>query len=607
MTLPVTLSFHEDESLISLVSRLARANGYITMQSFLESTYTNREAIVRGDHIALAEISELSGFSIERLANASAVHQRPGSNWKLGYAIFNKEMRPGKMLRYCPHCVLDDIDRQPGRSIAKPYARSWWSCRGIEGCPEHGRKLVEHLVTSFDQRDDFATFVDQNVQTIRNQARNHQLSSAPLMDRFLRDRIFKRAEGDDLVDTLDVHIVAELSGYLGTFIAIHKLTDLQDEATDQREWGFRLICKGQAELERTIIETIDQKRPMARFVLDFFGPIMLWLRRNQSKPAYEPVITLFQEIAERNMPFGPGMEFVRPIERRYLFCVNSAHEEYGIHKERIKALIIQHGLTTRLQLHNSSIYFDAEKARSIFEEANATVNGKEAASILGVGEASFRKLIEAGILGSSELRKKRDHLHILKSDFQDFVAKLTKNAETCSEENPEWRAPVKGRAFGLTFPQIIEKIIEGHAKVRIMPGSEGLLKRLRVHFDVVKPINFYKRNEVYTPVEDATHASHALASHLLGASGITLSELIKKGYVREKPASRRSLRLVEKSSIREFKEHYISLTNLREILGINRSGMKKHLADLGLFPLLGLNSNFTSYYSLSDLRKKNLI
>ncbi|MCO7729028.1 TniQ family protein [Brucella intermedia] len=287
MTLPVTLSFHEDESLISLVSRLARANGYTTMQSFLESTYTNREAIVRGDHVALGEISELSGISIERLADASIVHQHPGSNWKLGHAIFNKEMRPGKMLRYCPHCVLDDMETGIGRAISRPYARSWWSCRGIEGCPEHGRKLVEHLVTSFDQRDDFATFVEQNVQTIRNQARNHQQSSAPLLDRFLRDRISKPAKADDLVDTLDVHIVAELSRYLGTFIAIHKLADLQDEATDQREWGFRLICKGQAELERTIIETIDQKRPMARFVLDFFGPIMLWLRRNQSKPAYD--------------------------------------------------------------------------------------------------------------------------------------------------------------------------------------------------------------------------------------------------------------------------------------------------------------------------------
>ncbi|MFQ0815356.1 hypothetical protein AVM02_02325 [Brucella anthropi] len=224
MTLPVTLPFHEDESPISLVSRLARANSYDSLQSLLGFTHTSREAIVRGDHDALAEISELSGISIERLSNASIVHQHPGSNWKLGRAIFNKEMRPGKMLRYCPHCVLYDIDRQPGRSIAKPYARSWWSCRGIEGCPEHGRKLVEHLVTSFDQRDDFATFVEQNVQTIRDQAHDDVRSSAPMLDRFLRDRIFKRAESDDLIDTLDAHIVAELSGYMGKFIAIHKLT-----------------------------------------------------------------------------------------------------------------------------------------------------------------------------------------------------------------------------------------------------------------------------------------------------------------------------------------------------------------------------------------------
>ncbi|WP_192800837.1 TniQ family protein [Brucella tritici] len=603
MTLPVTLPFHEDESPISLVSRLARANSYVSLQSLLGFTYTSREAIVRGDHDALVEISQLSGISIERLANASIVHQHPGSNWKLGRAIFNKEMRPGKMLRYCPHCVLNDMETGIGRAISRPYARSWWSCRGIEGCPEHGLKLVEHLVTSFDQRDDFATFVEQNVQRVHNHARDHQQSSAPLLDRFLRDRISQPAKANDLVDTLDVHIVAELSGYLGKFIAIHKLTELQHEATDQREWGFRLLCKGQAEMKRIIIETIEQKRPMVHFVLDFFGPVVLWLRRNQSKPAYEPVVTLFQEIAEMNMPFGPGMEFVRPVEKRYLYCVNSAHEEFGIHKERIKALIAQHGLTTRTHLHNYSIYFDAEAARSILEKANETINGKEAASILGLGETGFNRLIDAGILGSSEVRKKREYLRIQKSDVDDLVAKLTDDAEICSEENPEWITLEKGRDFGVTIPQIIEKIIEGNAKVRIKPGSEGLLKRLRVNFYNLKPI------EAYTPVEGETYVSYATANLALGTSDNTLSELIKKGYVREKPRhlNSSSHRLVAESSIYEFKKHYISLTALREIPSINCVGVKSRLAALGVFPLLGRNNKYTSFYSLADLRKMNLI
>ncbi len=603
MTLPVILPFHEDESPISLVSRLARANSYDSLQSLLGFTHTSREAIVRGDHDALAEISELSGISIERLSNASIVHQHPGSNWKLGRAIFNKEMRPGKMLRYCPHCVLDDIDQQPGRSIAKPYARSWWSCRGIEGCPEHGRKLVEHLVTSFDQRDDFATFVEQNIQTIRNQVRTDQQSSAPMMDRVLRDRIFKRAEGDDLVDTLDVHIVAELSGYLGTFIAIHKLTDLQDEATDQREWGFRLLCKGQAELKRIIIETIEQRRPMVRFVEQFFGPLVDWLRRNKLKPAYQPLVSLFQDIAEKNMPFGPGMTFINPVEHRYVYCVNSAHTDFGIHKKRIKTLLVSHGLTDRINQHDSAIYFDAERARPILEAARETLTSTAAAEILGVDEEQFRTLVKVGFVGQVEEREnERGYLRIPQAELDSFQSALLANAESVEHDEGEWGSLMElAHAFTMAFENILQLIIEGSVDARVITGPGGLLTRLRVSKLEVQRVRLQSLSDM-----QENFVTFEQALDLLGTSDVTLSQLLRRGYIKEKDYKRSSkmARLINEDSLQEFKSKFISLVDFCQKVGVNRVGMKKRLADLGVSPLFDDNKFVASYYNLSDLEKR---
>lgn len=602
MTLPVILPFHEDESPISLVSRLARANSYDSLQSLLGFTHTSREAIVRGDHDALAEISELSGISTERLSNASIVHQHPGSNWKLGHAIFNKEMRPGKMLRYCPHCVLHDIDRQPGRSIAKPYARSWWSCRGIEGCPEHGRKLVEHLVTSFDQRDDFATFVEQNVQTIRDQAHDDVRSSAPMLDRFLRDRISKPAEADDLVDTLDAHIVAELSGYMGKFIAIHKLTDFQDEATDQREWGFRLICKGRAEPERIIIETIEQKRPMVRFVEQFFGQLVDWLRRNKLKPAYQPLVSMFQNIAEKNMPFGPGMTFINSVEHRYVYCVNSAHTDFGIHKKRIKTLLASHGLTDRVNLHDSAIYFDAERARPIFENALETITSKEAAQVLGISEDKLRLLVKSGLLPQVEGREeRRDYIRIQRLDLNDLQARLVSHAERMEESDEAWISP-QDFAQGYSFPlnHILKLLLDATIASRVIAGNEGLVERLRINKDEVRLIALQQQvdsDEKFITFQDALG--------LLGTSDPTLIELIKQGWITETKYERsaKRARLISENSIMDFKTRFISLVDFCDEIGANRAGMKKRLADLNVKPLFDKSNRVASYYSRIDISK----
>lgn len=604
MTLPVTLLFHDDESAISLVSRLAHANGYDSLQSFLAFTYTNKEAITHGDLDALSEISNLSGVSIKRLVKSCIVRQPLGLNWGLGYATFSKEMRPGKTLRYCTQCVLNDFDHGVGRPFSRPYARSWWYCRGIEGCPEHGRRLVETTVGSLEDRDDLTTFISANLKLIREQALKEDTSSAPQLDRYLRDRIFQRG-GKDFINSLNEHIVFELSGYLGHFISAQSLSDWQSEVTDQREWGFALASKGRAEIERVFAEVIDQTRPTARLLEQFFGPLIRWLRRNEAKPAYDVVVTMFQQIAEKNIPLGPEMKFIRPVEKRHLFCVNSAHAEYGLTKKRIKALISAHGLTTRPHLSDSSIYFDAESARQIFEIANGTLTSKEAANILGMSENVLLATVKAEILQRSEAREKgRDYLRINNSDLHEFQTKIIEKAEIFTEDSPEWRAPSEIAKAGVSVPDIIELIICGNVQARIKPGSEGLFKRLRVHGNEVRQ-HLHKteesKNNPFLPFKKG--------NALLGASAATLNELIKCGFVKEKPGSRgkTAIRFIEKSSIFDFKKQYISLADLREHLGISRVGMKDYLAKMDILPLFGMSSRCTSYYSKADLRKANLL
>jgi len=531
MTLPVTLSFHDDESPISLVSRLARANSYDTMQSLLDFTPTNREAIMRGDLDALQEISELSGIPVARLAFASIVNQKPGSNWKLGYAIFNKEMRPGTTLRYCPHCVLNDMATGVGRPVSRSYARSWWSCRGIEGCREHGCRLIEIALDTLLERDDFATYVASNIGQIRADVKVGEPSSSPLLDQFLLDSIYNPNRAVGLIYSIDAHIVSELSTYLGKFIQINRLTEWQDEATNPREWGFVLLSRGKTELERVLTETIDKTRPIVRNIEKFFGPLIDWLRRNRSKAAYRDVVSLFQAIGERRMPFGPGMTFINPIEERHMYCVNSAHLEFKIHKKRLKFLLLSNGLIDRQHLHDSSIYFDAAKARPIIENALENVTSNIAAEILGVEEGKFRVLVKSGIVALGEEREQeRGYLRVQQLDLDEFQARLLQNATPVDQEDEEWMPLMEfAQTNQMALEKILPLIIEGVVSVRVLPVQAGLLARLRVNKSEVRRVRLQRKAN---SEEDFVTFNEAIK--LLGSSEVTLTQLLKKGFVKEK-------------------------------------------------------------------------
>jgi hypothetical protein len=400
----------------------------------------------------------------------------------------------------------------------------------------------------------------------------------------------KPAEGEDLIDTLDVHIVAELSGYLGKFIAIHKLTDLQDEATDQREWGFRLLCKRQAELKRIIIETIEQKRPMVRFVEQFFGPLVDWLRRNKLKPAYQPLVSLFQDIAEKNMPFGPGMTFINPVEHRYVYCVNSAHTDFGIHKKRIKTLLVSHGLTDRINQHDSAIYFDAERARPILEAARETLTSTAAAEILGVDEEQFRTLVKVGFVGQVEEREnERGYLRIPQAELYSFQSALLANAESVEHDEGEWGSLMElAHAFTMAFENILQLIIEGSVDARVITGPGGLLTRLRVSKLEVQRVRLQSLSDM-----QENFVTFEQALDLLGTSDVTLSQLLRRGYIKEKDYKRSSkmARLINEDSLQEFKSKFISLVDFCQKVGVNRVGMKKRLADIGVSPLFDDNIN----------------
>ncbi|GGA92444.1 hypothetical protein GCM10011491_20580 [Brucella endophytica] len=193
-----------------------------------------------------------------------------------------------------------------GRMASRAYRRAWWSIRAIKGCPVHGCALTEVAVDAAGDVHDFPQFVKANLGLIEDVAATSVPSRQPRLDTYLRDRVFLDS-GDGFLDRLDAHVTAEFSRYLGDFLILQDVRAWMHEGTDLREWGFNIAVKGEGEIRHVMAEVIDRKRPTTQYIESVIGPMVKWLRRNQAKEAYAPVIDLMQDILERNMPFGEGL------------------------------------------------------------------------------------------------------------------------------------------------------------------------------------------------------------------------------------------------------------------------------------------------------------
>jgi TniQ len=598
MVLPVTLELHEDEAPTSLVARLAAANGFSSLRSFLGHTEISVGAIGRGEDQALRAVSEWSGIFLQELGGLVSEPGGAGLTWRLGKAMFNKDMRPGRMFRFCAKCVLDDRERQSGRLVSRAYHRAWWSVRAIEGCHIHDRRLTEVAISADGDPHDFPRFVESNLDLVTDEASRPVTRSQPLLDRHLLDRIFG-ASGTPFLDGMEVHVAAELSRYLGDFLALHDVDDWKVDGFNTREWGFRLASEGEARIREVMARVIDLKRPTLR-VESVLGPMVHWLRRNISKAPYLALVDLMQDILARNMPFGPGQTILNPVTSRHMYCVNSAHAEFGLHKERIRTLMAELNPGFRRDLPDSRTYFNADAARPILLAATDTLTSTEAAALLGLGDRSMRGLLSDGIVEQVEMRSDdtRAYARIRKAAVDELHRRLTDNmAEVAGDDGlislqdatQKWQRP---------FHKVVVSILDGTVEAYILPGKEPVLSRARVKPGALN----HDVSENAGGDEEWMRAKEA--ERLLATTTGSVNELIRRGYLQVQSRRRengKTVKLVERRSVTKFMAEHISLTAFTKCRSGFRGAIKAELDKAGIKPIFEPEGFVARFYRRSDL------
>jgi hypothetical protein len=276
-------------------------------------------------------------------------------------------------------CVVNDMETGRGRHVSRPYVRAGWLTRAVRNCPRHRCPLVEKPTTA-RTGDSFCRFVTDNFGEIEHQTAASVAYFSVALDSYVEDRI-RGILQEPYLDRFEAHVAIDLCTHLGRFVKRHRpalsLVPPALRSASSREIGFFLARQGEAKIRSTVAWIIERERPKGQEKF-LFGSLGRWLRDNSREPEFAEILELFQDIAERNLPYGPGEMCFVPVRRRYLHSVKSASNEYGLFADRIVALVKRAGLIEDDTLSYARIYFDAEKAHDILVAASRTITSREA-------------------------------------------------------------------------------------------------------------------------------------------------------------------------------------------------------------------------------------
>ena len=569
MPLPVLVQFHDFETIQSKASRLAAANGFQSAEGLLSMMGIAPSKLAKGGDRELAIFADWSAVDPEDLTKFLPINL-PNRTVRLGGAVFSRSARRGNRFRYCPACIVDDVEHGKGRPSSRPFIRPGWTSSEVRNCTRHRRPLIDVSAPRL-YRGDFCRYVSANLERISAQVQSS--SSAELMevDAYVEARI-KGLETVPFLDRLEVYVVLDLCKHLGSFVHKYRqaLTDLEPELwrAPMREIGFHVASRGDIFLRETFATIIRFKRDLSNS-RTFFQSLGLWLRQHSKDEPNSVVVELLQDVAERNLPFAPGEICFVPVRRRYRHTVHSAAAEYRIARGRVISILNDAGLLKRRL--NGFCCFDIETADALLSSGLETpgVTRGKAKEELGASLKLMKGIMKSNLLPRIRGSKGDRGHSIAIRDLTEFKQRVFKNVTIGDVD--ETALPIASIEFvtGVDPFDALLALIDGKLEKTMAEHDHGYrLDSLRFdRQEVLGHGNLSPKRKNPGVDGDSLHVTDA--ARLLRVKPKTIPQLIKlkllDGSAAEGDPSSKGL-MVTLASTTRFRKQYVVQKEAAEIL-----------------------------------------
>ena len=611
MKLPVNVAFHpETETPLSLASRFARAMAYPSVTELVGGSAV--QALARGDEDAIRTLSSWSGVSVAKLRRFAVPTSEEAGEWRLGDAVFRKEMRVAGRFRFCPRCLSDDMAYGSGRPQSRPYERASWLTRAVTACTRHGELLVE----GFDAApaNDVALFAAEGWHLrcpVGAPAEETELE----VDAYIERRIAGE-RSQSFIDRQEVHVLLMLFHYVGWLLHNHLpsfvIGGRPASVLGVRAAGYHVIAEGKEAVEYAVKEAIARHRPAANTITEFFGSLVRHLRRNADAASYAETIEMFQDLVERCVPVGPGDRFVLPVRSRRLHSVRSAANEYAMAPDRIQKILENEGIIESSSLSYRRVYFAVEEGERLLRSATESLTTAEVAAALGTNGDRVRDLIERGLLPCDEqgVKSNRPYYRVGRRTLDAFRSRLFDRAQVAIGEDGLVSLASASRRRSLTSNDIIAMIMEG--KVTRVGRSDGSMALESLRVDLAElPVSVDGNHGRDDHGNEGVYLNMTEARKALATTDVTVAALVKHRVlpveVRTNPRSRRRQLFVHRDAIDAFLKNHRSLHRIAAGWRRNIAGMKDELDQNGMSPIFETSGKIARYYRAEDLAKASLL
>lgn len=396
---------HPGESFRSFASRLGAANGSPAMLDFCRDMAVDLVAMDRGDTSAFARLASLGGVDHETLQESAILHDYP--NFVLAGQKVSRGFVARSRLRFCPHCIREDMENGEGPRQSRPWHRSAWSISLVRTCPKHQVLLVtpDIDVPAFFKQDVAVIF--QNRKVLDAMVADNEPVPTSLLEEWTDKLLHGRDGGSSFLASLPFHVAVRFTEIVGASVLHGRLFKIAKFT--EREWveagraGFEITVAGEDAI-REFLGTFERHFRSSRRQFGgkiVFGSLYSWLQLTRD-PGVEPLRQLARDYVIDHFPVGPGDEFLGPVQRRRWHSLHSAHKEYGLHPKRVRSLLLDAGmidpLEARLSDHRAKV--DAASGDVLLRQVRDGLLVHQAISYAGMTNSQWNILTEAGYIPS---------------------------------------------------------------------------------------------------------------------------------------------------------------------------------------------------------------
>lgn len=597
-----SLTMRAGEALPSFVSRLSLLHRSQSAHVFsLDLGFRYRD-IIDGESTALSRLASVTGVPLSDLTQNAVVRHEDHYSYR-GEKFIKSSLRRRRAL-FCPCCLTEDLG-----SMASPWhasGRTSWMFHHTRVCLRHRVRLMEISPPGKIPEHDFPRRFMRELSADPRLLQRVEECAPTELEIYLDNRLEGKA-GPAWLDGLPFYAAWKACEIIGMVAMRGRHAARTNTDEDWRKAGvagFTITKEGPLGVENFLgglwsrTSTVKRGYHKANAA---FGTFYLWLYASRDNPDLDGVREPLLNFMVKTAPVGPeDLLFEKPyVSERQTHSILTAHRATGIAPHRLRRVLSAAGIIGDADsLSDNAVTFSATAAAPVLDVLLHAVTRTAAGALLGIDKSYARHLAESGIITPVPQHKEwdlREECYCVRT-IEALRERLLVNATLISETTPAQlsiaEAAVKLNCLRSDIVKLVlnDQLRWVGRKLDYL-GIGSLVVDLnevgaRVQFGSERDLTFW---ECVGALGAGPTAVHALIRN-----GILLSKRILT-HPRRKPRL-----TVPMSSLRSFKEQYISLHDVTKFRGRAMYVVRRDLAKQGIEPALSAEIAGATFYLRSN-------